>query len=111
MASFAQFFGGTVGLGVAEPVFLKYAPDAPAELVKESPMAIHDAARRYDSRRRPQLHGSAEGCVRLGRTSRAPCAVVGFHHSEFKDREDGAACPNFGEGRAVEFNRHGGGRK
>lgn len=41
--------GGTVGLGVAEPVFaseltkylLKYAPDAPATIVKESPTAIY----------------------------------------------------------------------
>ncbi|KAK7044538.1 major facilitator transporter-like protein [Favolaschia claudopus] len=51
MGSFAQFLGGTVGLGVAEPVFaselakflLKYAPNAPAEIVKESPTAIYDA--------------------------------------------------------------------
>ncbi|KAJ3709983.1 major facilitator superfamily domain-containing protein [Lentinula raphanica] len=49
MASFAQFLGGTLGLGVAEPVFaselsknlLKYAPDAPATIVKESPTAIY----------------------------------------------------------------------
>ncbi|KZP15581.1 MFS general substrate transporter [Athelia psychrophila] len=49
MASFAQFFGGTIGLGVAEPVFsseltknlLKYAPDAPATIVKESPVNIY----------------------------------------------------------------------
>ncbi|KAJ7890276.1 ABC transporter [Mycena leptocephala] len=51
MGSFAQFFGGTVGLGIAEPVFaselakylLKYAPDAPAQIVKESPTAIYTA--------------------------------------------------------------------
>ncbi|KAF7364979.1 Major facilitator transporter-like protein [Mycena venus] len=51
MVSFAQFFGGTVGLGVAEPVFatelskflLKYAPEAPALVVKESPTAIYTA--------------------------------------------------------------------
>lgn len=51
MASFAQFLGGTVGLGVAEPVFaselakslLKYAPEAPAQIVKESPTAIYTA--------------------------------------------------------------------
>ncbi|KAF7303157.1 Major facilitator transporter-like protein [Mycena kentingensis (nom. inval.)] len=50
MASFAQFLGGTIGLGVAEPVFatelgkflLKYAPEAPAEIVRESPTAIYD---------------------------------------------------------------------
>ncbi|KAJ7253497.1 ABC transporter [Mycena rebaudengoi] len=49
MASFAQFLGGTLGLGIAEPVFatelakflLKYAPDAPAMIVKESPTAIY----------------------------------------------------------------------
>ncbi|KAJ3899468.1 ABC transporter [Lentinula edodes] len=49
MASFGQFLGGTLGLGVAEPVFsselakylLKYAPDAPATIVKESPTAIY----------------------------------------------------------------------
>ncbi|KAF7326744.1 Major facilitator transporter-like protein [Mycena venus] len=51
MASFAQFFGGTIGVGVAEPVFaselsrylLRYAPDAPAQVVKESPTAIYTA--------------------------------------------------------------------
>ena len=44
-----KFFGGTVGLGIAEPVFaselskflLKYAPDAPAAILKESPTAIY----------------------------------------------------------------------
>ncbi|KZP04167.1 MFS general substrate transporter [Athelia psychrophila] len=49
MASFGQFFGGTIGLGVAEPVFsslltqnlLKYAPDAPVIIVKESPVNIY----------------------------------------------------------------------
>ncbi|KAJ7636500.1 ABC transporter [Roridomyces roridus] len=48
MASFAQFLGGTLGLGVAEPVFSsqlifylgKYAPEAPA-LVRESPTSIY----------------------------------------------------------------------
>ncbi|KAJ7500298.1 ABC transporter [Mycena galericulata] len=51
MASFGQFLGGTLGLGVAEPVFsselakylLQYAPDAPASIVKESPTAIYTA--------------------------------------------------------------------
>ncbi|KAF7299910.1 Major facilitator superfamily protein [Mycena chlorophos] len=51
MASFGQFLGGTLGLGVAEPVFAseltkflaKYAPDAPAAVVKESPTAIYSA--------------------------------------------------------------------
>ncbi|KAJ7613865.1 hypothetical protein DFH06DRAFT_919379, partial [Mycena polygramma] len=49
MGSFAQFLGGTLGLGVAEPVFAsqltrnlrRYAPDAPVALVKESPTAIY----------------------------------------------------------------------
>ncbi|KAF7300398.1 Major facilitator transporter-like protein [Mycena chlorophos] len=49
MASFGQFLGGTLGLGVAEPVFAseltkflaKYAPDAPAAVVKQSPTAIY----------------------------------------------------------------------
>ncbi|KAJ7495424.1 ABC transporter [Mycena latifolia] len=49
MASFAQFLGGTIGLAVAEPVFasqlakylLKYAPDAPAAIVREAPTAIY----------------------------------------------------------------------
>ncbi|KAF7983702.1 hypothetical protein HWV62_19631 [Athelia sp. TMB] len=48
MGSFAQFLGGTIGLGIAEPVFaselsknlLKYAPNAPATIVEESPVAI-----------------------------------------------------------------------
>ncbi|KAF7982462.1 hypothetical protein HWV62_28624, partial [Athelia sp. TMB] len=48
MATFGQFLGGTIGLGIAEPVFaselsrnlLKYAPNAPAQIVKESPVAI-----------------------------------------------------------------------
>ncbi|KAJ6473377.1 transporter [Mycena vitilis] len=51
MASFAQFLGGTLGLGIAESVFapqlskflLKYAPEAPALIVKESPAAIWTA--------------------------------------------------------------------
>ncbi|KAJ7609779.1 major facilitator superfamily domain-containing protein [Mycena polygramma] len=51
MASFAQFLGGTLGLGIAEPVFatelstflLKYAPEAPAVVVKQSPAAIWTA--------------------------------------------------------------------
>ncbi|KAF8198838.1 ABC transporter [Mycena galopus ATCC 62051] len=51
MGSFAQFLGGTLGLGVAEPVFssmlakylTQYAPDAPAAIVKESPTAIYTA--------------------------------------------------------------------
>ncbi|KAJ7052200.1 ABC transporter [Mycena amicta] len=51
IASFGQFLGGTVGLGVAEPVFAseltkflaKYAPDAPAEIVRQSPTAIYTA--------------------------------------------------------------------
>ncbi|KAF7345295.1 Major facilitator transporter-like protein [Mycena sanguinolenta] len=49
MGSFSQFLGGTLGLGIAEPVFaselskylLKYAPEAPAAVVKESPTAIY----------------------------------------------------------------------
>ncbi|KAF8132176.1 transporter [Mycena galopus ATCC 62051] len=51
MVSFAQFFGGTIGLGIAEPVLaselaknlVKYAPDAPALIVEESPIAIYTA--------------------------------------------------------------------
>ncbi|KAF7299909.1 Major facilitator superfamily protein [Mycena chlorophos] len=51
MASFAQFLGGTLGLGIAEPVFAselsrflaKYAPDAPAAVVEDSPTAIYTA--------------------------------------------------------------------
>lgn len=51
MATFAQFLGGTLGLGVGEPVFAselgkflrQYSPEAPAEIVKESPTAIYNA--------------------------------------------------------------------
>ncbi|KAJ6451240.1 ABC transporter, partial [Mycena vitilis] len=51
MASFCQFLGSTLGLGIAEPVFasalgrylLRYAPDAPAAVVKQSPAAIYSA--------------------------------------------------------------------
>ena len=51
MASFGQFLGGTMGLGIAEPVFAsmlsrylaQYAPNAPASIVKESPTAIYTA--------------------------------------------------------------------
>ncbi|KAJ6534270.1 major facilitator superfamily domain-containing protein [Mycena capillaripes] len=51
MGSFAQFLGGTLGLGVAEPVFAsqlskylaKYAPDAPVVIVRQSPTAIWTA--------------------------------------------------------------------
>jgi hypothetical protein len=49
MATFAQFLGGTLGLGIAEPVFaselgkylLRFAPEAPAAMVKQSPIAIY----------------------------------------------------------------------
>ncbi|KZP30292.1 MFS general substrate transporter [Athelia psychrophila] len=49
VGSFGQFLGGTIGLGIAEPIFaseltknlLKYAPLAPAAIVKESPIAIY----------------------------------------------------------------------
>ncbi|KAJ7206304.1 ABC transporter, partial [Mycena pura] len=51
MASFAMFLGGTLGLGVAEPVFAaglaralaRYAPAAPARVVEESPTSIYAA--------------------------------------------------------------------
>ncbi|KAJ7579597.1 ABC transporter [Mycena floridula] len=51
MASFGQFLGGTLGLSVAEPVFaselakylVRYAPDAPAEIVEQSPTTIYTA--------------------------------------------------------------------
>ncbi|KAK7013236.1 major facilitator transporter-like protein [Favolaschia claudopus] len=49
MGSFTGFLGGTIGLGIAEPVFaseltkklLVYAPEAPVQVVKESPVAIY----------------------------------------------------------------------
>ncbi|KAF7352573.1 Major facilitator transporter-like protein [Mycena venus] len=49
LATFAQLMGGTLGLGVAEPVFaselgkylLRFAPDAPAAIVRQSPTAIY----------------------------------------------------------------------
>ncbi|KAJ6467195.1 hypothetical protein C8R47DRAFT_1223762 [Mycena vitilis] len=49
LATFFQLLGGTLGLGIAEPVFAseldkflrKYAPDAPAVIVKQSPTAIY----------------------------------------------------------------------
>ncbi|KAJ7445080.1 ABC transporter [Mycena latifolia] len=49
MASFGQFLGGTLGLGVAEPVFaselgkylLRFAPEAPAAVVRQSPTTIY----------------------------------------------------------------------
>ncbi|KAF7344330.1 Major facilitator transporter-like protein [Mycena sanguinolenta] len=49
VGSFSQFLGGALGLGIAEPVFaselskylLKYAPEAPAVVVKQSPTAIY----------------------------------------------------------------------
>ncbi|KAJ7776360.1 transporter [Mycena metata] len=48
MVSFSKFLGGTIALGIAEPVLsselskflLKYAPNAPAAIVKNSPTAI-----------------------------------------------------------------------
>ncbi|KAF8175690.1 major facilitator superfamily domain-containing protein [Mycena galopus ATCC 62051] len=50
MGSFAQFLGGTIGLGVAETVFSsqlsknlrKYAPSAPIAIVAESPTFIYN---------------------------------------------------------------------
>ncbi|KAJ7035291.1 ABC transporter [Mycena alexandri] len=52
MSTFSQFLGGTIGLAIAEPVFAtnlakklaRYAPDAPAAIVKESPTAIFSGA-------------------------------------------------------------------
>ncbi|KAF7364345.1 Major facilitator transporter-like protein [Mycena sanguinolenta] len=49
IGSFSQFLGGTLGLGIAEPVFAsmlakyltEYAPQAPKALVMQSPAAIH----------------------------------------------------------------------
>jgi hypothetical protein len=49
LATFFQFLGGTLGLGIAEPVFaselgkylVRFAPDAPAAIVKQSPTAIY----------------------------------------------------------------------
>lgn len=49
LATFTQLLGGTLGLGVAEPVFaselskylLRFAPEAPMALVKQSPIAIY----------------------------------------------------------------------
>ncbi|KAJ7737809.1 ABC transporter [Mycena maculata] len=66
MASFGQFLGGTLGLGIAEPVFsselakylLIYAPDAPASIVKESPTAI------YTSLTAAQIPGVVESYTR-----------------------------------------------
>ncbi|KAJ6516527.1 hypothetical protein C8R47DRAFT_1267813 [Mycena vitilis] len=51
MATFCQFLGSTLGLGIAEPVFaselgkylLQFAPDAPAAIVTQSPMAVYTA--------------------------------------------------------------------
>ncbi|KAJ7330852.1 ABC transporter [Mycena albidolilacea] len=51
MVLFVQCFGGTIGLSFAEPVFasklakylLKYAPEAPRQIVKDSPTAIYSA--------------------------------------------------------------------
>ncbi|KAJ7237563.1 putative transporter [Mycena haematopus] len=51
MTSFSQYLGGTLGLGVAEPVFsseltsylLQFAPDAPVAIVRDSPTSIHTA--------------------------------------------------------------------
>ncbi|KAJ6607235.1 hypothetical protein B0H10DRAFT_1818758, partial [Mycena sp. CBHHK59/15] len=51
LASFAQVLGGTLGLGIAEPVLAsqlskylrRYAPDAPAAIVRESPTSIYTA--------------------------------------------------------------------
>jgi hypothetical protein len=48
MATFAQFLGGTLGLGIAEPVLAselgkylaRFAPSAPAAIVRQSPTTI-----------------------------------------------------------------------
>ncbi|KAJ7078002.1 ABC transporter [Mycena belliarum] len=49
MVTFGQFLGGTIGLGIAEPVFAselnkylaRFAPTAPAALVTQSPTSIY----------------------------------------------------------------------
>ncbi|KAJ7808133.1 transporter [Mycena olivaceomarginata] len=51
MAVFVQCFGGTIGLSIAEPVFasklkrylLTHVPEAPRQIVKETPTAIYSA--------------------------------------------------------------------
>ncbi|KAJ7276744.1 transporter [Mycena rebaudengoi] len=51
VASFGQFLGGMVGVSVGEPVFAsgltkylaRYAPDAPAEIIKNAPTTIYSA--------------------------------------------------------------------
>jgi len=51
MCIFGQFLGGTVGLGIAEPIFssklskylLEYAPTAPTTIIEESPTAIYSS--------------------------------------------------------------------
>ncbi|KAJ5455266.1 Major facilitator superfamily domaingeneral substrate transporter [Penicillium sp. IBT 31633x] len=51
MVNFCQFFGGTIGLAIAEATFSselvrnlrKYAPQAPFEAIQESPLSIYSA--------------------------------------------------------------------
>ncbi|KAJ7171184.1 MFS general substrate transporter [Mycena filopes] len=51
VGTFAQLLGGTIGLGIAEPILAsqlaknlrKFAPDAPAAIVEETPTAIYSA--------------------------------------------------------------------
>lgn len=48
MATFSQFLGGTIALAVGQVAFanelaqkvVQYAPDAPLEIIRESPLAI-----------------------------------------------------------------------
>ncbi|KAJ7688886.1 hypothetical protein B0H17DRAFT_1202748 [Mycena rosella] len=96
MASFGQFLGGTLDLGVAVPVFssqlakylVVYGPDAPAEIVKQSPTAIYTALRQ--AMRRQELSRGAQDrlCARCAR--RRARAALRALHQEHPDGEDGA---------------------
>ncbi|KAF7350726.1 Major facilitator transporter-like protein [Mycena sanguinolenta] len=92
MASFAQYLGGTLGLGVAEPVFsseltrylLRYAPDAPMTIVKDTPTAIHTA---LPAAMIPGVLSAAD-CVHLGCADVGDCTGFCVVHPEPADRED-----------------------
>ncbi|KAJ7712116.1 major facilitator superfamily domain-containing protein [Mycena olivaceomarginata] len=74
VVSFGQFLGGMMGLSVAEPVFaselvklrVRYAPDAPAAIARDSPTTI------YTMLPAALIPGSREGNIKIVKTAVVP---------------------------------------
>ena len=89
---FLKSLGGTIGLGIAEPIFaselskylVKYAPNAPAAIVKQSPTTI------YTKLPAAQI----PGVVRAYTASLKVVFLVGVPVGEYRNIQP---CSNFGK--------------